>query len=93
MLGTEEREEEREGQACAWEEGHDGRKVLGIKIASLCERVAQRALGGREDGTRVDTGEGRVADVLEEAKVFVGRHGDEIESRGGEVDGQDEGAT
>jgi len=41
MLGTEEREKEREGQACTRKEGHDGREILGIKIASLCERVAQ----------------------------------------------------
>ena len=93
MLGTEEREEEREGQACAREEGHDSWKVLGIKIACLCECVAQRTLYGREDGARVNTGEGRVAYVLEEAKVVVGSHGDEIESRRGEVDRQDEGTT
>ena len=93
MLGTEEREEEREGQACTREEGHDSWKVLGIKIACLCECVAQRTLYGREDGARVDTGEGRVAYVLEEAKVVVGSHGDEVESRRGEVDGQDEGTT
>jgi hypothetical protein len=93
MLGTEERDEECEGQACTREEGHDSRKVLGIKIASLCERVAQRALSGWEDGARVYTGKSRVADVLEEAKVAVGQHGDEVKSRGGQVDGQDEGTT
>jgi hypothetical protein len=93
MLGTEERDEEREGQASTREEGYDGRKVLGVKIARLCERVAQRALGGWEDGARIDMREGRVADVLEEAKVAVRRHGDEIKSRGRKVDGHDEGAT
>jgi hypothetical protein len=60
---------------------------LDVKTACLCERVAQRALSGQEDGTRVDTGEGRVADVMEEVKVVVGHHGEETESRGGGVDG------
>ena len=81
MLRTEERDEECEGQACTREEGDDGWKILGIKIASLCERVAQRALSGWEDGARINTRKSRVADVLEEAKVAVGRHGDEVESR------------
>jgi hypothetical protein len=66
MLRTEEREEERQGQACTLEQRHDGWKVLDVKMACLCKRVAQRALGGQEDGIRVHPGEGRGADVLEE---------------------------
>ena len=31
--------------------------------------------------------------MLEEAEVAVRRHGDEIERRGGEIDGHDERAT
>jgi hypothetical protein len=82
VLKTEEREE-RQGQARTREQGHDGWKVLDVKMACLCKHVAQRALGGREDGTRVDLGEGRGVNVLEEVTVVVGHHGEAIESRGG----------
>jgi hypothetical protein len=92
-VGTEESDEEREGQACTWEEGYDGRKVLGVKIAHLCERVMQQTLSGWEDGARIDMGESQVTDVPEEAKVVVQRHGDEIKSRGQEVDDGHEEAT
>jgi len=92
-LGTEEREEQRKGQACAREQRHDRGEVLRIKEARLCERVAQRALSRGEDGVRVDARESRGADVLEEAKVVVRGHGDKVESRRGEVDGKHERTT
>jgi hypothetical protein len=93
VLRTEEREKKREGQASAREEGHDRGKVLRIKIACLCERVAQRALCRWENSAGVDVRESRVANMLEEAKVVVRGHGGKVESRGREVDGKDERTT
>ena len=40
-------------------------------MASLCEHTMQRALSRWEDSACIDTGEGRVADMLEEAKLAV----------------------
>ena len=53
----------------------------------------QQALGRWEDSAWVNMGEGRVVDMLEETKVAVRRHGDEIECRGGQVNGHDHGVT
>ena len=47
---TKEREQEREGQVCAWEKRHESWEVLRIKITRLCEPIMQQALRPSAEG-------------------------------------------